>query len=241
MATGSISGDRQYVRIQRLTYDAIDEIKLNISPDIRSVISTIKPDFSIDLPNDAVRVYKVGALCKDGSIIVFGEEKTYKEEAIPCDCPGCGGTVVTGQSSSSSTSTTAPYCSNMIFHNYLFSTGYYGELFGARMDRFSAGKWTQNDTTISFTSGTLIAAGLKVVVEYETSFNKKSLRMIDRELAPILRNKVLHEFYLPVKQGLADKYFLKFVDAMENRNIRKTAMNHDEWLAMFTNYSNAPQ
>jgi len=239
MAHGGIDVESGYTRIQRLLFDAMRDIKINISPDIRSVVRTIGSDFSVSLPSDSVRVYKVGKLCNDGSISIFGEEKKYVEKS-QCDCPGCSGTAVSGQSASEEVAISTPYCTANTFHNFWFNS-YYGGLYGARDDRFENGKWSENDGTITFSSGTEVYEGAKVVIEYETSFNKKQLQMIDDEDADILRNKVLHEFFLTSKPSISQMYYNKFRVAIENRNRRKTTMNHDEWLAMFTNYINVPQ
>jgi hypothetical protein len=239
MAHGGIDVNSGYVRVQRLLFDAMRDIKINISPDIRSVIHTIGSDFSVSLPNDSVRIYKVGKLCSDGSISIFGEEKKYVE-GFECDCPGCSGTSVSGQSVSEEVATDVPYCAANTFHNFWFN-GYYGGLYGARNDRFDNGKWSENNGVITFSSGTEVYEGAKVVVEYETSFNKKALQMIEDEDADILRNKVLHEFFLTSKPSAASTYYQKFLVAISNRKRRKTTMNHDEWLAIFTNYINVPQ
>lgn len=237
MAHGNVN---DYVRVQRLLFDAIRDIKINVSPDIRSVIKTIGSDLTVRMPDDAVRIYKVGKLNTDGSITIFGEIKKYIDNSVECDCPGCSGTAVSGQSSTNSVTTAVPYCASTTFHNFYFNS-YYGGLYGVRDDRFEAGKWSENDGVISFATGSQVYEGAKVVIEYETSFNKSQLRMIDDEDADILRNKVLHEYFIVTKPGVAGMYYNKFRTAIENRKYRKTIMNHDEWLAMFTNYINVPQ
>lgn len=239
MAHGAIdpSAGGAYIRIQRILFDAMRDIKINVSPDIRTVFATIGSDFSVEMPKDSIRVYKVGRLKSDGSISIYGEDKRYFDNSTPCDCPGCSGETVSGQSTSSAVTTVAPYCSNVTFHNFWFGNKY-GELFGARDNKFENGTWSENGNSITFSTGTEVYEGAKVVIEYETSFNKKELRFIKDEDADILRNKVLHEFFLTSKPSAANAYYQKFRTAIANRKRRKTTMNHAEWMALFTGYAN---
>jgi len=129
-----------YARLQRIMSATIGELQLNVFPKILSTIAVTSADYTIEVPADCAKVYKVGRLFDDGTIRTLGRIKTYKDSTITCDCPGCTGTSVAGQSSQEAVLVTDDtYCSACTFHNFRFN-GYYGELYASQNDHFENGK-----------------------------------------------------------------------------------------------------
>jgi len=241
MGFGDIPQDNglAYVRVQRILMPTVGELNLNVSPKIISFIGTIASDYTIDLPADSVKAYKVGRLLDNGEIRTLGKIKTYVSSETECDCPGCEGTSVLGQSTEEA-STDASYCSLCTFHNFLFNNGSYGELYAARNDYFENGNWSEEDGKVKFHSGYDVSIGNQMVVEYESAFNEEGLSLIPFDEFEMIRNKVLSEFFKTSKPSLAVMYHRDFKVAIANRKRRLTRMPHEEWIAALTGYKNVP-
>lgn len=228
-----VTASGTYARMQRIVLAQIAELRLNVSPDVRSAVLVINDDLTVDMPADSVRIYKVGRLMPDGSVRTFGESERFYEENT-CDCPGCSAVGSGGQQPAG----TSRHCHFSTFHN-VFWDGRYGELYGLRDDYFENGKWSVNGNKITFHSGYDVRAGNKVVVEYETSTDGFSV--IPEEDIEMLRNKCLHEFFLNMRPSVADRYFVKFKQAINNKVRRETRMPPEWWIANFSGHKNVPQ
>lgn len=235
------SNGQAYARLQRILSATVGELQLNVSPKIISVIATTSPDLTLEVPADCARVYKVGRLFDDGTIRTLGRIKTYPDDQTSCDCPGCSGTPVSGQSSSEETATVAAYCDACTFHNFLFSnTWKYGELYSVRNDYFENGNWSYEGGVVKLHSGVDVGAGHKMVIEYESAFNEESLSLIDFSDGEMIRNKVLYEFYRMSKPTHAMMYWNDFKRAIANRKRRLTNMPNEEIVAAISGYKNTP-
>lgn len=241
MGFGDIPQDNglAYARIQRILMPTLGELNLNVFPKILSFIGTISSDYTIELPADSVKVYKVGRLLDNGEARTLGKIKTYTSSEVVCDCPGCSGTSVTGQSTDSA-SADVSYCPACTFHNFLFNDGRYGEIYAARNDYFENGNWSEEDGKVKFHSGYDVSVGNRMVIEYESAYNHESLALIPFDEFEIIRNKVLYEFFKTAKPSLATMYQRDFKVALANRRRRLTNMPHEEWIAALTGYKNVP-
>ena len=236
------SNGQAYARLLRIMSATIGELQLNVAPKLLSVIVTTSEDYTLDVPGDCAKVYKVGRLFDDGTIRILGRVKTYTENEISCDCPGCTGTAVAGQSSSVAASSVDPYsyCPACTFHGYCFTSSGYGELYAVRNDHFENGKWSHEGGTIKLHSGYDVGVGYKMVIEYESAFNEESLGLIEFEDLEMIRNKVLYEFYKTSKPGISMSYWNDFRRAVSNRKIRASRMPIEEIVASITGYKNTP-
>lgn len=228
-----------YARLQRILSATIGELQLNVCPNILSVIATTSSDLTLEIPADCAKVYKVGRLFSDGTIRTLGRIKTYKDENVSCDCPGCSGSTVGGQSSQEAVAPVDTFCSACTFHNFHFSSGY-GGLYAARDDHFENGKWSHEGGAIKLQSGYDVAVGQKMVIEYESAFNEESLNLIEFSDLEMLRNKCLYEFYRNSRQGISKEYWNDFKRALANRRRRLTNMPDEEIVAALSGYRNVP-
>lgn len=228
-----------YSRLQRILSATMGELQLNVFPKILSVIATTSPDLTLEIPVDCAKVYKVGRLFDDGTIRTLGRIKTYKETETSCDCPGCQGAAVGGQTSQEAVATVDAYCSACTFHNFYFTSGY-GELYASQNDHFENGKWSHEDGIIKLHSGCDVAIDQKMVIEYESAFNEESLNLIEFDNLDMLRNKCLYEFYRNSRPGISQMYWSDFKRALANRKRRITNMPTEEIVAAISGYRNSP-
>lgn len=229
-----------YARIQRILSATVGELQLNVAPKLLSVIAVTSADYTLEVPADCAKVYKVGRLFADGTIRTLGRIRTYPDDQTTCDCPGCSGTPVSGQSSEEETATVAAYCDACTFHNFLFTNARYGELYSVRNDYFENGNWSHEGGTIKLHSGEDVGVGFKMVIEYESAFNEESLSLIDFADGEMIRNKVLYEFFTTSRPNQAMIYWNNFKRALANRNRRLTNVPNEEIVAAITGYKNTP-
>lgn len=160
-----------YMRVLRAVRSAVEQVNLTYLPVVKSVLTTVDSNLIAALPQDVITILKVGMITTNGTLTqLIQNPKIRKEvyvemtEDLPefCDCeqPPTGVIEVTASSTPSTT-----------FHNVLWPGQFYGELYASNnaMDREGGWRYNEASNVLEMSSGSLVEAGVKVLVEYKGS------------------------------------------------------------------------
>lgn len=176
----NVSVESNYLRVARAVASAVDQVGLSVMPVVKSEVVTVNSNLIAYLPPDVVTVLKVGMITSNGKMLIlvkdpFLRREVYNEmtEDVPeyCDCE---------QPPSGVTEVPANTQIQNVFLNSFWNGQFYGELYAANNAMDDAGGWRFNRSSniLEMASGTLVEAGVKVLVEYKGMGDDSAYQLI---------------------------------------------------------------
>lgn len=160
-----------YLRVLRAVRSAVEQVNLTYLPVVKSVLVDVDTNLIAALPQDVITILKVGMITTNGKLTQLIQNPHIRREVyvdmtedVPeyCDCeqPPSGVVEVTQDT---------PLAG--IFHNVMWPTRFYGELYASTNAMDQDGGWRYNEASnvLEMASGSLVQPGVKVLVEYKGS------------------------------------------------------------------------
>lgn len=168
-----------YARVLRAVRTAVDQVNLTYLPVVKSELVEVDTNLIAPLPQDVITVLKVGMITSTGRLTrliqdprIRREQYNTMTEDLPefCDCeqPPTG---VIEVPTFTPYQVSAGVFASSVFFNVSWNGTFYGELYAANNGMDSEGGWRYNEASnvLEMASGTLVEAGVKVLVEYKSA------------------------------------------------------------------------
>jgi hypothetical protein len=174
---------RTYLPVATAAQVALNQMQMFAFPSVKSTPLTIQDNFSIILPDDYAGFIKIGSLCEDGTIKVFGYEPGLQPPEVTHRESACSCTTETAVASQS--------CEACTFHNLYYGNRLYGEYYGWRPKQFTNGKYRLDieNNRINLNGGNDIVVGDEVVLEYKPKLSNASLKVIPEDAFLMIYHK----------------------------------------------------
>lgn len=221
-------GTRSYMKLLRITTNAVEQMNLHFIPNIRSFFGTVADNGTMPVPENCIEpIHGSKYMVIGGVECVYplgrNKESNIYELAIkPANYWACPETPEAPTFNTESYYYNYPGISDGVDGRYHYLNWWYGENYGYHEHRvFGYWSFDESGRQIVFQSGGCVAVGDTVVFSYRTSGPDDKYKMIPNDIKFFLAERVLQQYWESTDVRKASYHFNQM-----QRNLRE--YQHDK-------------